>query len=89
MKDTLQYIVTSLVENTDAVLIDENEENGITTFTVHVHKDDMGKIIGKEGKVIRSIRNIMKIAAMKNNRRINIVLAEIPLEPTVEAQPES
>ncbi|HUD44204.1 MAG TPA: KH domain-containing protein [Patescibacteria group bacterium] len=76
MKDTLQYIVTSIVDNPDAISIEETEAEGITTFTLHVHKDDMGKVIGKEGKVIRSIRNIMKISAMKNNRRINVTLAE-------------
>ena len=76
MKDTLHYIVTSIVDHPDQVNIDENEENGITNLIVKVAKEDMGKVIGKEGKVIRSIRNIMKIKAMKENKRINITLAE-------------
>jgi len=76
MKDTLHYIVSAIVENPDEVHIDEADVEGILTFTIHVHQDDMGKIIGKEGKVIRSVRNVMKIAAMKNNQRINVVLAE-------------
>lgn len=77
MKDTLLFIVTSIVDNTDAVTVEEEEgENGIRNLIVTVSKDDMGKVIGKEGKVIRSIRNIMKIKAMKENVRINISLAE-------------
>ena len=80
MKDTLHFIITSIVEDADAVSIAEHEEDGITILTVTVGKDDMGKVIGKAGKVIRSIRNIMKIKAMKHDKRINIVLAEQPQE---------
>lgn len=76
MKDTLHYIITSLVDNAEEVKIEESEEEGTVYFTISVAKDDMGKIIGKEGKVIRSIRNIMKVLAMKQNKRINVSLAE-------------
>ncbi len=76
MKETLHYIVSSIVEMPDAVVIDEEEDNGIVTLLIHVAPEDMGKIIGKEGKVIRSIRNIMKVKAMKHNIRINVTLAE-------------
>ena len=76
MKDTLAYIITSIVDNPDAVQIEERDEEGILQLIVTVAKEDMGKVIGKEGKVIRSIRNIMKIKAMKHNVRINISLAE-------------
>ncbi len=80
MRDTLQYIVASIVDNPDAVKIEETNENDLVNFVITVAKEDMGKVIGKEGKVIRSIRNIMKIKAMKHNIRINISLAEIPQE---------
>jgi uncharacterized protein len=78
MKDTLQHIIASIVTNPDQVSIVETESDGVTTFTVTVAKEDMGKVIGKEGKVIRSIRNVMKIPAIKQNKRINISLAENP-----------
>lgn len=80
MKDTLHYIISSIVDDPKAVVIEEKEEDGILNLIVTVAKDDMGKVIGKEGKVIRSIRNIMKIKAMKHGLRINISLAEIPQE---------
>lgn len=76
MKDTLQFIVSSIVDKTDAVHIEEQEADGITNLIITVDKEDMGKIIGKEGKVIRSIRNIMKIKAMKNDKRINVSIAD-------------
>ena len=78
MKDTLHFIVSSIVENADAVMIEENEEEGYTNFTITVAPEDMGKIIGKEGKVIRSIRNSMKVKAMKHDLRIKVSLAEVP-----------
>ena len=76
MKDTLHYIVTSIVDNPDSVSIDEQNEEEGTSLIIHVDPSDMGKIIGKEGKVIRSIRNIMKVKAMKHNVRINVSLAD-------------
>lgn len=78
MKDTLLYIVTSIVEFPDKVSVAEEETDGVINFTVTVSKDDMGKIIGKNGKVIRSIRNVLKIPAIKNNKKIFITLSENP-----------
>lgn len=80
MKETLHYIISSIVDDPDSVIINEQDVDGIKNFIVTVAKDDMGKVIGKEGKVIRSIRNIMKIKAMKADVRINITLAETPQE---------
>ncbi len=80
MNDTLHYIVSSIVDNPDAVQVHEDDVDGVLNLIVTVAKEDMGKVIGKEGKVIRSIRNVMKIKAMKEDRRINISLAEIPQE---------
>jgi len=76
MKDTLLFIVSSIVDNPDAVTVEENEADGILQLIVTVAKEDMGKVIGKDGKVIRGIRNIMRIKAMKHDTRINISLAE-------------
>lgn len=76
MKKALEYIISSIVDNQDAVVVEENQENGTTNFVIHVAKEDVGKIIGKEGKVIRAIRNVMKIPAIKANQRIYISIAE-------------
>lgn len=79
MKQTLEYIVSSIL-NTQDVKVEESEEDGITNFTVSVDKDNMGKIIGKEGKVIRAIRTVMRIPAIKQEKRINVNLLEIDLK---------
>ncbi len=76
MKDTLTFIVKSIVENDDAVEVTEDEQDGIIHFIISVDPSDIGKIIGKEGKIIRSIRNVMKIMAIKQNKRINVSIAE-------------
>jgi len=76
MKDILTYLVTSFVDNPDAIVVEEEEVDGVVTFTIHAAKEDMGKLIGKEGKIIRAIRNVMKIPAMKQSKKVHIQLAE-------------
>jgi predicted RNA-binding protein YlqC (UPF0109 family) len=90
MKDILLNIVTAIVDNADGIEIKEEEIEGVTTFTITVAPEDMGKIIGKGGKVIRAIRNVMKIPAIKQDKRIYITLAEVPQveAPAVEAPQE-
>ena len=76
MKTALSYIINSIVDMPDKVGIAEESDGEFVTFKVIVDKDDMGKVIGKNGKVIRAIRNVLKIPAIKQNKKINIVLEE-------------
>lgn len=76
MKDILVFLLTNIVDTPDEVEVTESETDGVTTFTIRVASSDMGKVIGKEGKIIRSIRNILKVKAMKENKRIYVTLAE-------------
>lgn len=78
MKTALSYIVSSIVDSPDKVVITEETEGDFTTFKLTVDKEDMGKVIGKNGKIIRAIRNVLKIPAMKQDKKINIVLEENP-----------
>lgn len=81
MKDVLLNIVSAIVENQDAIEIkEETQEDGTINYQVTVAKEDMGRVIGKNGKVIRAIRTVMKIPAIKNNTRIFVTLTEIPQE---------
>lgn len=77
MKDILEYLIKSIVDNEDKVEIVEEEKDGVINLTVSVDPEDMGKIIGKQGKVIKSIRNVMRIPAMKQNKKIYISLADV------------
>lgn len=76
MKKILSLIIESIVEKPDKVEVAEQEQNGIINFTIKVDKEDMGKVIGKNGKVIKSIRNVMKIPAIKNGKKIYVTLSE-------------
>ncbi len=80
MKKILSLIITSITDKPDKVEIDEQEQSGIVNFTIKVDKDDMGKVIGKNGKVIKSIRNVMKIPAIKNGKKIYVTLSETSSE---------
>ncbi len=72
MKDVLELIITNLVDDKDSVLIEETEENKIITFKVKVSKSDMGKVIGKQGRVAKSIRTVMKSVSAKEGKKTNI-----------------
>lgn len=76
MKKALEYIVSQIVDDPEKVKIDEQEDQGMINFTITVAPSDMGKIIGKNGKIIRAIRNVIKIPAIKQNNKINISLSE-------------
>ena len=79
MKKALDFIVSSIVEKPKEVKITE-EGDDVITYTITVDKDDMGRIIGKNGKVIKAIRNVLKIPAIKQGKKIYVNLNEIPQE---------
>lgn len=72
MKEILQSIIENLVENKDKVEIKEVSGEQSIVFEVKVAESDMGKIIGKQGKIANSIRTIMKAVASKERKRISI-----------------
>ncbi len=75
MKNLLEYILIHLVENPENVQIDESQEGEVMVYTIHVHPDDIGRVIGKNGSIINSIRNIAKVRAVRENTRIKIDVA--------------
>lgn len=87
MKDLLEFIVTKIVDQPEEVSISEekNERFYYTNLRLKVHPDDMGKIIGKGGKTIRSIRLLTRLPAISQNRRVNIEL----VEPDANPDPDS
>lgn len=77
MKDILEFIIKSIVDNDKDVEVAEEEQEGIVNLTVKLNPADMGKVIGKEGKVIKAIRNIMRIPAVLKEKKIYINLSEV------------
>lgn len=76
MKNLIEYILIHLVEHPEDVNVVESEDDRGAVYTIHVHKDDIGRVIGKGGSVIQSIRNIGKIRAIKEGVHAYINLAE-------------
>ncbi len=72
MKEILELIITNLVDDKNAISIEEITEGNVITFKVSVSKDDMGKVIGKQGRVAKSIRTVMKSVSAKENKKVNI-----------------
>lgn len=85
MKDLLNFIVTSLVTKPEAVIIDEQKEDGMVNFNLTVDPSDMGLIIGKSGQTIRAIRKLLTVRAIAENVRVNLQLTEPPGEAGVES----
>ena len=72
MKEILQIIIENLVENKDAVQINEVEGEKSIVYEVKVADGDMGKIIGKQGKLAKSIRTVIKAVASKEQKRVSV-----------------
>ena len=76
MKEILETIILSLVEDKSAVQIEEKNNEKSITFEVKVAEKDMGKVIGKEGKIAKSIRTVMKAVAGKERKKVSIEFVE-------------
>lgn len=76
MKDIASYIFTSILPDGVEFTIDEDDNNGFITLFVTVPTEHMGKVIGKGGKTINAIKNILKIKAIKDGKKVEIELKE-------------
>lgn len=76
MKKLIKFIVSSIVDKPQAVKISETINDNLATFTLSVSPEDMGKIIGREGKVIKAIRTLLRVRAMKEGGGVQLILEE-------------
>ena len=72
MKELIELLVRSLVKNPDQVCVAEHEENDTWIYEVIVAQEDMGKVIGKQGRIAKAIRTVAKAAATRENRRVMV-----------------
>lgn len=70
MKNLIEILVKALVDNPDAVKVEEIDEGESVTFAVTVAEDDLGKVIGKQGRVANALRTVAKAAAIKDRRNV-------------------
>ena len=77
MKDLLEYLARGLVEHPDQVRVTEvHEEDGATVLELSVADDDYGKVIGRGGRTAKSLRTLVKAAAVRENRRVVIDIVD-------------
>ena len=72
MKDLIEYIACSLVTQPDQVKVPETKNERTTILELNVAPEDMGKIIGKQGRIARSIRTVLKAYATKNKEKATL-----------------
>ena len=70
MTELLEFLTRALVEDPDAVKVEEFEENGDLVYEITVAEDDLGRVIGNGGRVANAIRTIAKAAAVRLERRV-------------------
>jgi predicted RNA-binding protein YlqC (UPF0109 family) len=76
MKELVQYLAKSLVNNPDAVEVKETEGETASVLELKVAKEDLGRIIGKQGRTAKSIRMILNAAASRTNRKVVLEIVE-------------
>jgi hypothetical protein len=76
MKELIEAIVKALVDNPDQVQVRAIDGEQITVFELRVHPSDLGKVIGRQGRMAKSIRWILGAAGMKSQKRITLVILE-------------
>ena len=72
MKELIELLVRSLVKNPDQICVVEKVENDTWIYEVTVAQEDMGKVIGKQGRIAKAIRTMAKAAATRENRRVMV-----------------
>ena len=70
MRELLNVIVENLVDNKDGIKINERQENDVIILELTVSNDDVGKVIGKQGKIAKAIRTVIKSAASYENKKV-------------------
>ena len=75
MKERVEVIAKALVENPDEVVVIETKEGRDTILELHVAPSDMGKVIGKQGRIAKAIRSVVKAVSTKENTRVDVKIS--------------
>ena len=76
MKELVEVIAKALVDDPDSVVVNEREDKKTTILEVHVADSDMGKVIGKQGRIAKAIRSVVKAAAAKEDKKVIVVIMD-------------
>ena len=72
MKELVKVIASALVANPDAVEVEEQMDEDKTIIKLHVAQEDMGRVIGKQGRIAKAIRTIVKASATRENKKVSV-----------------
>lgn len=76
MGELVEMLAKALVDDPDAVYVEQIEENDSTTIELKVAPEDMGKVIGKQGKIAKAIRTVVKSMAIKENKKVIVKIID-------------
>ena len=76
MAELLEYLARRLVDEPDAVRVDQIEEEGLLLLRLHVAKDDVGKVIGRQGRIALSLRTIARAGSVRERRRVQLEIVD-------------
>lgn len=76
MKELVEVIAKSLVDNPDEVVVTENVKERVIVLELHVAQADMGKVIGKQGRIAKAIRSVVKAAASREDKKIIVEIVQ-------------
>lgn len=72
MKEFLEYVARSLVDKPDAVWVEVDDEGDETLLTLGVDQDDMGRVIGRDGRIANAIRSLLRVMAARDGRHVEL-----------------
>lgn len=76
MKELVEVIAKSLVDHPEDVRVEEKQQNRQVTLELHVDEDDMGKVIGRQGRIAKAMRTVVKAAATRENKKVSVDIIE-------------
>ncbi len=77
MKEVVEVIARALVDNPDQVLVTETENEREVNIELKVAQSDMGKVIGKQGRIAKAIRSVVKAASSKETKKVNVEITNV------------
>jgi uncharacterized protein len=75
LAELVEYLARRLVDDPDAVRVEESEREGAVVLTLHVAQDDVGKVIGRQGRVARALRAVVRAGATRRRQRVLLEIA--------------
>ena len=76
MKELLLYVAKQLVDDPEAVTVTEREDGESTVLELHVAPEDMGKVIGRQGRIVKEIRILMKAVAQRKGKKVSVEIMD-------------